>query len=167
MLPLLALAAGSAGLGLLKSELIDKPNEEKDREIQSITDRYSPWTGMRGKMVDHTNPLGEAAAMGAQGLQLGSSVNSAESQDALNSAIASKLGAKGGADAMSAAAVNAAQGAASSPASGASRLAAPVGSTSGDDSGLDSISGPVGNKDALLLAALSSAYGNRKSSGIL
>lgn len=109
-IPWLALAAGGAGLGLLKSELIDKPNEEKDRIMQSITDRYSPWTQMRGKAPERANPIGDMAAMGAQGAALGQGINSAQSQDAINSALASKLGAKGGADAMTAAAVSSVKG---------------------------------------------------------
>lgn len=94
MLPLIMAGAG-AGLGLLKSEFIDKDNENKDREMQSITDRYSPWTGMRGKMVDHTNPLGSAMAFGAHGAALGQGFDKSAADNALTSSMADKMNAAG------------------------------------------------------------------------
>lgn len=93
MLPLIMAGAG-AGLGLLKSELIDKPNEQKDREMQSITDRYSPWTGMRGKMVAPTNALGSAMSFGAQGAALGQGVESMGQDQKFNDAMVKNLDAK-------------------------------------------------------------------------
>lgn len=170
MLPLLPLAAAGAGIGLLKSEFIDKPNEEKDRAIQSITDRFSPWTGMRGRAVERTNPIGDAAAMGAQGAMFGGALNSAKAQDDLNSAIAGKLGFKGGQDAMTAGALGAAS-------AGAPYLAAPVGGRSPslfDDpnalnykSALGSGSLSQNSVDPTTLAILMSAMSNRRASGLI
>jgi hypothetical protein len=160
-LPLMLAAAG-AGLGLLKSEFVDKPNEEKDRILQSLTDRYSPWTGLRGKMVDHTNPLGEAAAMGSQGATQGSELAASSARDALNQAIAGKLGAKtkGGADQMADQAVATANGGAAP--SGASSLGAPLAK---DSSGLGDFD-PKSADGALTLALLSNAMKNRSLSGL-
>lgn len=92
MLPIWALMAASGAAGLLKSELVDKPNEEKDREMQSITDRYSPWTGMRGKAVAHSDPIGTAMAGAAQGASLGQGLEKAGSDAKLQDAITKTLG---------------------------------------------------------------------------
>lgn len=94
MLPLIMAGAG-AGLGLLKSELIDKPNEQKDREMQSITDRYSPWTKMRGVAPEHTDPLGAAVAAGAQGASLGQGLDKSAADNALTQSMADKMSSAG------------------------------------------------------------------------
>lgn len=155
-----AIGAGAGGLlGIIKS-LLDSDNERKDRITQSITDRYSPWTGMRGKMVEHTNPLGEVAALGAQGAALGTSASSAKSQDALNQALADRLGAKGGADAMTTSAVKTAQ---SGPGSDGARLSAPI---DGVSSSLGADIDPVTSDDAVTLALLTKALKNRQTSGL-
>ena len=91
MLPMLIGAGAGAGLGLLKSEFIDKDNENKDREMQSITDRYSPWTKMRGVAPEHTNPLGEAAAGAVTGAQQGQSIEGAQAANKFSNALADKL----------------------------------------------------------------------------
>lgn len=92
MLPMLLAAGAGAGLGLLKSEFIDKENENKNREMQSITDRYSPWTGMRGKMVEPTNALGSAMSFGAQGAALGAGAEQMGQNKSFNDAMVKHLG---------------------------------------------------------------------------
>src|SRR3954464_12446328 len=91
MIPAIALAGAAAGLGLLKGEFIDKPNEEKDRILQATTDRYSPWTGMRGRNVERSNPLGEAIAAGTQGMALGQNMEHAEAENKLNNVLSEKF----------------------------------------------------------------------------
>lgn len=97
MLPMLLAAGAGAGLGLLKSEFIDKENENKNREMQSITDRYSPWTGMRGKMVEPTNALGSAMSFGAQGAALGAGAEQMDQNKSFNDAMVKHLGGADGA----------------------------------------------------------------------
>jgi hypothetical protein len=86
-----ALSLGSAGLGALKSELIDKPNENKDRIMAAITTRYSPWTGLRAKEVERTNPLGEMLAFGSQGAAMGQNIEAQQSQQKLQDMLSEKL----------------------------------------------------------------------------
>lgn len=55
-------------LGLGKSVLIDKPAEDRQRELASQTALYSPFTGLKPDVPQATNPLAGAsqgAALGA------------------------------------------------------------------------------------------------------
>jgi hypothetical protein len=54
-----------AGFGIAKSELVDRPNEARDREIQAVTAALSPWTGLKAAPVKEAN-WQEAALGGAQ-----------------------------------------------------------------------------------------------------
>lgn len=47
--------AGGAGLGAIKHFAVDKPQEEKDRELASQTARYSPWTGLKPQPVERAS----------------------------------------------------------------------------------------------------------------
>jgi hypothetical protein len=59
-----------AGLGLAKSELIDRPREERQRQQAANTMRYSPWTGMAPNAIQEADPLGSAMDAGLTGAML-------------------------------------------------------------------------------------------------
>lgn len=59
-----------AGLGLAKSELIDRPREERQRRQAANTMRYSPWTGMAPGAIQEADPLGSAMEAGLTGAML-------------------------------------------------------------------------------------------------
>jgi hypothetical protein len=59
-----------AGLGLAKSELVDRPREEEQRRRAAVTARWSPWTGMAPGAVQEANPLGSAMEAGLTGAAL-------------------------------------------------------------------------------------------------
>ncbi len=86
----LTMALISGGIGLAKSEFIDKPNETKDRIMAATTARYSPWTKMQPQDVQRTNPLGEAMAWGAQGAALGQNMETADADRKLKAMLAEK-----------------------------------------------------------------------------
>lgn len=52
------------GLGILKSELIDRPKEMRQRELAATTTALSPWTGLQAGPVKEAN-WQEAAMSGA------------------------------------------------------------------------------------------------------
>jgi len=52
------------GLGILKSELVDRPKEMRQREIAATTAALSPWTGLKAQPVQEAN-WQEAAMSGA------------------------------------------------------------------------------------------------------
>lgn len=52
--------AAGAGVGLLKSELIDKKKEERDRQLAATTQRLSPWTGLKANPIKEADPFGSA-----------------------------------------------------------------------------------------------------------
>jgi hypothetical protein len=59
--------AAAAVLGLMKSQLVDKPKEKSDRRIASATTRYSPWTNMTAGPIREADPLGTALSYGITG----------------------------------------------------------------------------------------------------
>lgn len=59
-----------AGLGLAKSELVDRPREERQRRQAAITARWSPWTGMAPGAIQEADPLGSAMEAGLTGAML-------------------------------------------------------------------------------------------------
>jgi hypothetical protein len=59
-----------AGMGLAKSELIDRPREERQRQQAANTMRYSPWTGMAPNAIQEADPLGSAMESGLTGAML-------------------------------------------------------------------------------------------------
>jgi hypothetical protein len=85
-MPLTALAIG-AGAGVLKSEIVDRPKEARQRKLAAETARYSPWTGMQPQGVQEADPLGSALAFGGAGSQLGAAMQ----QQALNQKIAEQM----------------------------------------------------------------------------
>lgn len=67
----LTLAAIMGGVGLLKGELLDRPREEKQREMAAVTARWSPWTGMAPQPIKEADPFGSALQSAAIGGMLG------------------------------------------------------------------------------------------------
>lgn len=69
MLPLLA----GALLGLGKSELVDRPQEARDRKTQAEIARWSPWGGMKADMgqIKPASPFNSALQGGLTGATLG------------------------------------------------------------------------------------------------
>jgi hypothetical protein len=80
----LALILG--GGGLLKSELVDQPREERDRKLAGATQRYSPWTGLKANPIREADPVGTAMQFGTTGLMLGNNAQALEQQKALQAA---------------------------------------------------------------------------------
>jgi hypothetical protein len=67
MLPMIL---GGMGAGLLKSELIDRPQANKQRQLAATTAELSPWTGMTPTMPNEANPLGSMLQGGLAGAQI-------------------------------------------------------------------------------------------------
>lgn len=84
---LTGLAIGAA-LALAKSELVDRPQANKKRQLAAATAAYSPWTGMKPNEVTEADPIGGMLAFGGAGAAIGSSVHKANSEAALNEALA-------------------------------------------------------------------------------
>lgn len=80
-MPFTALAIG-AGAGLLKSELVDQPREQRQRTLAAATQRYSPWTGLKANPIQEADPVGSALSYGSAGAQMG--VNMQDSQAKTN-----------------------------------------------------------------------------------
>lgn len=68
-----ALALGLAGLaaGGAKHFAEDVPNEQKATKLAAETERYSPWTGLHGKMPERSSAIGSLVQGGTTGLMLG------------------------------------------------------------------------------------------------
>jgi hypothetical protein len=84
----LTLSAIFGGVGLLKGATLDKAKEKRDRELQSATARYSPWTGLKARDVENADPIGSGLAFGSAGAQLGQNMQSASNANELNKAMA-------------------------------------------------------------------------------
>lgn len=80
MWPALALGMGA---GLLKSELIDRPQADKQRQLAATTATLSPWTGMTPTMPNEANPLGSMLQGGLAGMQVGQGMDKAAQEQAL------------------------------------------------------------------------------------
>lgn len=93
-MPITALAIG-AGAGLLKSELLDRPREQKQRTLAAETQRYSPWTGLKADPIHEADPLGSALTFGSQGAMLGAGIQNAQAQQGLMKAQTNWLNAGG------------------------------------------------------------------------
>ncbi len=65
-----ALAIG-AGAGLLKHELVDKPQHKRMQEAQAEITRHSPWTGMQGKTLTPPSAFGSMMQGGMTGAMMG------------------------------------------------------------------------------------------------
>lgn len=63
------------GLGVAKHFAVDKPQEERDRHLAAVTQRYSPWTGMQAGPIRQANLFGSvlqgAGAGAAAGKAMG------------------------------------------------------------------------------------------------
>lgn len=73
-LPLLALAGGGAGLGLIKSLTLDRAREDRQRKLAAETARYSPWTKMTPGAIEEADPFGSAMQGGFSGAALGQNI---------------------------------------------------------------------------------------------
>jgi len=58
------------GLGILKSELIDRPKEMREREIAATTAALSPWTGLKAGPVKEASWSDAAMQGGLTGAQM-------------------------------------------------------------------------------------------------
>ncbi len=65
----------SAGLG--KHELSDIPKEQAATRLAGETERYSPWTGLHGKLPEKSSAIGSGMQGGVTGLMLGQGLSSA------------------------------------------------------------------------------------------
>lgn len=80
----LTIAAIMGGAGLLKSEILDRPREEKQREMAAVTARWSPWTGMAPQGIREADPFGSALQGAAVGGMLGQNQAAAGKKQDLN-----------------------------------------------------------------------------------
>jgi hypothetical protein len=87
----LTLAAIGAGVGLLKSEMIDRPREQEQRRRNAEIARWSPWTGMQGEAVNPADPFGSSLTYGLTGYSLGQNIEaSGKAKDAAEAAKATQ-----------------------------------------------------------------------------
>lgn len=60
-----------AGLGLAKSQLVDKPREKRQRELRAREIELSPWTGNTNfSQIKEQDAFGSALKYGATGMAL-------------------------------------------------------------------------------------------------
>lgn len=71
MLDPLSMAAIGAGLGLAKSELVDRPRSERERRREAEIARWSPWTGMAANRPADADAVGNMMTGGMTGGLLG------------------------------------------------------------------------------------------------
>lgn len=71
-----ALAVG-AGLGLLKHQLVDKPQQRAQGRVAAAQTQFSPWTGMgAGQLGPQSSALGSMMQGGMTGAQLSQAYDS-------------------------------------------------------------------------------------------
>jgi hypothetical protein len=70
----LTLGLLGGGMGLLKSELVDRPQADRQRKLAATTAALSPWTGMTPEMPQEANAFGSVMQGGLAGAQLGQSL---------------------------------------------------------------------------------------------
>jgi len=80
---MLAAPAIGAGIGLLKNELVDKPQHSRMQKAQAEITKYSPWTGMKGKTLTPPSAFGSMLQGGMAGLQLGMAQKAAGQNQAM------------------------------------------------------------------------------------
>lgn len=66
----LPLALG-AGAGLLKNELVDKPQNEALQAAEAEKTKWSPWTGMKGQTLKPPSAFGSMLQGAATGAMIG------------------------------------------------------------------------------------------------
>lgn len=91
----LTLAAVMGAAGLAKSELIDRPREERQRKQAAITARWSPWTGMAPNAIREADPFGSAIQGGLAGAMIGQATQGADAAKTKDVAEVSLAGGKG------------------------------------------------------------------------
>lgn len=79
-----------AGLGALKHYAVDKPQHKRQQLAQAEMTKYSPWTGMKGKILTPPSAFGSMLQGAATGAMFGSMAGG-------GGAGAAKAGAAGGA----------------------------------------------------------------------
>lgn len=67
----LTLTAIMAGTGILKNELIDKPQSRKLNKAEAAKTYYSPWTGMKGQTVAAPSSIDAGMKYGLTGAMMG------------------------------------------------------------------------------------------------
>jgi hypothetical protein len=75
-----------AGVGLLKSQIVDRPKEERQRKLAAETQRYSPWTGLQAQQVQEADPLGNAMQFGVNSGMMGQGIKNQEGAEKLRDA---------------------------------------------------------------------------------
>jgi hypothetical protein len=88
----LTLALVGAGVGLAKSELVDRPREAEQRRRAAITARWSPWTGMAPNAIQSADPFGSAIETGLTGAVVGQNQQKIDNQKAKDMAELSLTG---------------------------------------------------------------------------
>lgn len=78
---------GGSLLGLAKSELVDRPKENRQRHLAAETQRYSPWTGLQAGAIKEADPLGSALQYGTTAGSMYSGFKSAQASDKLTNAM--------------------------------------------------------------------------------
>ncbi len=85
-MPWAGLAIG-AGLGLLKSELVDVPKAQRQRVLAAATQRYSPWTHLAAAPVQEADPFSTALQFGGLGASLAGAKQQSDSENAYRDAL--------------------------------------------------------------------------------
>lgn len=62
------------GAGLLKNELVDKPQHKRMQLAEAEKTRYSPWTGMQGQTLTPPSAFGSALQGATTGAMIGQGV---------------------------------------------------------------------------------------------
>lgn len=68
-----------AGVGLMKNEMFDRPQEARDRRQAAETARWSPWTGMQPGPIKRADPFGSVAQGALTGMAMGQRVADSKS----------------------------------------------------------------------------------------
>jgi hypothetical protein len=96
----ITLAAILGATGLAKSELIDRPKEERQRKVAAETLRWSPWTGITPAGIKEADPFGSALQGAAVGAMVGQAGGEAGAADATKSKDVAELSLTGGTEPM-------------------------------------------------------------------
>lgn len=67
----ITMAAIMGGLGLAKSELVDRPAANRQRKTEAEIARWSPWTGMAAQRTKDADSFGATVQGGLAGAALG------------------------------------------------------------------------------------------------
>lgn len=81
-----------AGLGVGKSELVDRPKEERQRKLAAEQTRWSPWTGIKPQEVQEADPIGSGMQFGMTGAAMGQGMQNQANQNGFNAAMLKKFG---------------------------------------------------------------------------